>query len=179
MDETVSTIEKNHLQRAPVSSSGRGGFWLAVVLATVGIGVLLSGVFSGATGLFGDVGEVTFSDGFRETWRELVRVLLFSTLLLVALRVNCWRVRRSLGNFSLAALRCLAIVAIIESVRVVQIPHGVSRVFLVSASQYLLLFLCFFGLFKVTARESIVFTTSCTVALIVLWVGSMLGNWVS
>jgi len=46
-----------------VSPDGRGGVWLPVILATVGVGVVLSGIFAGSTGLYGDVGEITFSTG--------------------------------------------------------------------------------------------------------------------
>ena len=40
------------------------------------------GNFSGATGLYGEIGEVTFADGFNESLRELVRLVVFSVLLL-------------------------------------------------------------------------------------------------
>ena len=51
-----------------VSPDGRGGPWLPVVLAAIGVGVLLSGIFSGATGLYGEIGELTFWDGLIESF---------------------------------------------------------------------------------------------------------------
>ena len=162
-----------------VSPNGRGGPWLPVVLAAIGVGVLLSGIFSGATGLYGEIGEVTFADGFKESLREFVRLFLFSVLLLGALRINCWRVRRHLGNVMLAALRCLAVVALIEAVRVAQIPHGPVRVLLIIASQYLVCFIAVLGLFSMSIREAILFVTSCAVVVAVLWLGAQVGTWIA
>ncbi len=162
-----------------VSPDGRGGPWLPVVLAAIGVGVLLSGIFSGATGLYGEIGEVTFADGFNESLRELVRLVVFSVLLLCAIRINCWRVHRQLGNILLAALRCLAVVALIEAVRVAQIPHGPIRVFLIIATQYVVCFVAVIGLFSMTIRESILFVTSCTVGVVVLWLGAQVGTWIT
>ncbi len=160
-----------------VSTSGRGGIWLPVVLATIGVGVVLSGIFAGSTGLYGDVGEITFSIGLNESCRELVRLLMFSVLLLAALKINCWRVHRHLGNVLLAAVRCLAVVALIEAVRIVQIPHGPVRFLLVIAAQYVVCFVVILGLFSMTIREAVLFVTSCTVGVALLWLGSEIGMW--
>ena len=162
-----------------VSSNGRGGPWLPVVLAAIGVGVLLSGIFSGATGLYGEIGEITFSDGLTESSRELVRLLVFSLLLLGALRINCWRVHRPLGNVLLGALRCLAVVALIEAVRVAQIPHGPVRILLVITAQYVVCFVAVLGLFTMTIKESVLFATSCTVGVAVLWLGAQIGTWIT
>ena len=162
-----------------VSPDGRGGPWLPVVLAAIGVGVLLSGIFSGATGLYGEIGELTFWDGLIESSRELVRLFVFSVLLLGALRINCWRVHRHLGNVMLAALRCLAVVALIEAVRVAQIPHGPVRVLLIIAAQYVVCFVVVLGLFSMTIRETILFVTSCTVGVAVLWLGAQVGTWIA
>jgi hypothetical protein len=162
-----------------VSPGGRGGPWLPVVLAAIGVGVLLSGIFSGSTGLYGEIGVLTFADGFNESLRELVRLVVFSVLLLVALRINCWRVRRHLGNVMLASLRCLAVVALIEAVRVSQIPHGPVRVLLIIAAQYVVCFVVVLGLFSMTIREAILFVTSCTVGVAVLWLGAQVGTWIT
>ncbi|MDP6693443.1 MAG: hypothetical protein QF444_03870 [Phycisphaerales bacterium] len=162
-----------------VSPDGRGGFWVPVVLAAIGAGILLSGIFSGATGLYGDVGEVSFSDGINESLRELVRLVLFSCLLLAALRINCWRIRRQLGNLLLSALRCLAVVALVEAVRVAQIPHGPVRILLIIATQFVVCCICVLWLFSMTIREVILFVTSCAIGAAILWVGSQVGTWIA
>ena len=125
------------------------------------------------------VGDVTFSDGLQEFCKQLVRLLLFSCLFLVALRINCWRVRRHLGNLLLAALRCLAVVALVEAVRVAQIPHGPVRIMLIIATQYVVCCTCVLWLFSMTIREVILFVTSCTIGVAVLWVGAQLGTWIA
>ncbi|MBC8203338.1 MAG: hypothetical protein H8E91_05865 [Planctomycetes bacterium] len=175
MTQEQNTLHTNKV----VSTNGRGGIWLPVVLATVGVGVVLSGIFAGSTGLYGDVGDVTFSTGLKESGRELVRLIMFSVLLLAALRINCWRVRRHLGNVLLAAVRCLAVIALIEAVRVVQIPHGPVRFLLVIAAQYIVCFVTILGLFLMTIREVILFVTSCTVGVVLLWLGSEIGMWIA
>lgn len=162
-----------------VSPDGRGGFWVPIVLAAIGTGILLSGIFSGATGLYGDVGEVSFSDGINESLRELVRLVLFSCLLLAALRINCWRIRRQLGNLLLSALRCLAVVALVEAVRVSQIPHGPLRILLIIATQFVVCCICVLWLFSMTIREVILFVTSCAIGVAILWVGSQVGTWIA
>ena len=172
-------IETHSLHQKPVSTNGRGGVWLAVVLAAIGGGILLSGIFSGATGLYGEIGEVTFTDGLQELSKELVRLLLFSCLLLAALRINCWRIRRHLGNLLLATVRCLAVVALVEAVRVAQIPHGTIRILLISSAQYIVCFVCILGLFSMTIKEAILFVTSCTIGVAVLWLGSQIGIWIT
>ena len=162
-----------------VSTNGRGGVWLPAILATVGVGVVISGIFAGSTGLYGDVGELTFSIGLKESGRELVRLVLFSILLLAALKINCWRVRRHLGNVLLAAVRCLAVIALIESVRVVQIPHGPVRFLLIVAAQYVVCFITILGLFSMNIRDTILFVTSCTLGVVLLWLGSEIGIWIA
>ncbi len=162
-----------------VSTDNRGGFWFPVVLTTIGVGIVLSGIFTGATGLYGDDGSNTWSDGFREAGRELARLVLFSLLFFVALRINCWRIRRPLGNVLLAALRCVAIIALIEAVRVAQIPSGVERILLISAVQYLVCSITVFLLFSMTTRETVLFVSWCTVATALLWVGAHLGIWIA
>jgi hypothetical protein len=107
----------------PFSDEKHGGVLLPAIFGTLGFGILLYGIFMGSTGLYGDTSEITFADGAYEFWRELVRILVFSLLLLAAIRVNCWRMRRPLGKLFLAALRCLAIVVLIDSVRVVEMEH--------------------------------------------------------
>jgi len=162
-----------------ISTNGRGGIWLPAILATVGVGVVTSGIVAGSTGLYGDVGEVTFSIVLKESGRELIRLVLFSMLLLTALKINCWRVRRHLGNVLLAAVRCLAVIALIESVRVVQIPHGPVRFLLVIAAQYIVCFTTILGLFSMTIRDTILFVTSCTIGVALLWLGSEIGIWIA
>ena len=169
----------NEVQRRIVSSNERGGPWLPVVLATIGVGVILSGIFAGATGFYGDVGEVTVVEGLQESGRELIRLVLFSCLLLGAMRINCWRVHRPLGNIQLAILRCLAVVALVEAVRVAQIPHGIVRVVLIIAAQYVVCCICMLGLFSMTIREVVLFVTSCTIGVAILWMGSHIGTWIA
>jgi hypothetical protein len=149
------------------------------VLAAIGVGVVLSGIFSGATGLYGDVGTITWSDGFKETGREIARLILFSILLLVALRVNCWKIQRPLGGVFLAALRCLAIVALVEAVRVAQIPHGVLRIVLIIAVQYIVCCIAVLTLYTMTIRETVLFVSWCTAGAALLWVGAHIGIWIT
>ena len=162
-----------------VSSDTRGGPWLPVVLAAIGVGVVLSGIFSGATGLYGDVGTITLTDGFKETGRELFRLVLFSLLLLVAFRVYCWKAQRPFGNLLLAALRCLAIIALVEAVRVAQIPHSVMRTILIIAAQYIVCSIAVLSLFVMTIRETILFVAWCTAGGALLWAGAHIGIWIT
>jgi hypothetical protein len=179
MTEEQNTFNPTTLRSKSVSPEGRGGPWFPVVLAAIGIGVLLSGIVAGSIGLYGDVGNITFSDGLIESGRELVRLVLFSVLLLASLRINCWRVRRHMGNVLLAALRCLAIVALVEAVRVVQLPHGPVRVLLIIAAQYVVCLIVVLGLFVMTIREAVLFVTSCVIGIAALWLGSQIGTWIT
>jgi hypothetical protein len=167
----------NHAQT--VSTENRGGPWFPIVLIAIGVGIVLSGIFTGASGLYGDDGAITWTDGFKEAGREFARLILFSVLLLAALRVNCWRVRRPFGNILLAALRCIAIIALIESVRVAQIPSGVERILLISAGQYIICSIGVIALFSMTIRETVLFVSWCTVGTVLLWVGAHLGIWIA
>ena len=179
MSEEQNSFKSTTALSKPVSPEGRGGLWFPVVLATIGIGVLLSGIFAGSIGLYGDVGNITFSVGLTESGRELVRLVLFSVLLLAALRINCWRVRRPMGNVLLAALRCLAIVSLVEAVRVAQLPHGPVRVLLIITAQYVVCLIIVLGLFVMTIREAFLFVTSCVVGVAALWLGSQIGTWIT
>jgi hypothetical protein len=162
-----------------VSSEHRGGIWLPVVLAAIGAGVVLSGIFSGATGLYGDVGAITWSDGFNEAGKELFRYVLFSLLLLVAFRIYCWKTQRPFGNILLAALRALAVISLVEAVRVAQIPHGVLRMVLIVAAQYIVCSIVVFSLFVMTIRETVLFVTWCTAGAALLWAGAHIGIWIT
>jgi len=176
MPETHSTqSQPTHT----VSTEHRGGPWLPVVLASIGVGIVLSGIFSGATGLYGDAGTVSLADGFKEASRQLIRLVLFSLLLLVALRVHCWRVQKPFGFLLLAALRCLAIIALIEAVRVAQIPHSIMRVILIIAAQYIVCSIGVLALFSMTIREAVLFVSWCTVGAALLWVGAHIGIWIT
>ena len=178
MPESNET-HQNSTTLLEVSPETRGGPWLPVVLAAIGVGVVLSGIFSGATGLYGDVGTITWSDGFKETGREIARLILFSILLLVALRINCWKIQRPLGGVFLAALRCLAIVALVEAVRVAQIPHGVLRIVLIIAAQYIVCCIAVLTLYSMTIRETVLFVSWCTAGAALLWVGAHIGIWIT
>ena len=70
-------------------------------------------------------------------------------------------------------------VALIEAVRVAQIPHGPIRVLLIIATQYVVCFVAVIGLFSMTIRESILFVTSCRVGVVVLWLGAQVGSWIT
>ena len=174
----VEEKTNNNTEIASVSTDGRGGLWVAVVLAAIGVGIILSGIFTGSTGLYGDTSNITFADGFRELLREGVRIVVFTILLLVALRINCWRVRRQLGNVLLTVLRCLAIVALIEAVRVFQMEHSAVRIVLISTTQYVVCVIAVLSLFVMTIRESVLFTTGCTVGVVLLWLGAHVGIWI-
>jgi len=170
-----TTIE---LQRS-LSPQGRWGLWFPVVLATIGVGVLLAGLLSGSIGIFGDTGKVMFADIVSESGREATRLIIFSLLLLVAMRINSWRLQISLGEMKLAALRCLAIVALVEALRVAQVPHGMMRIVFIGASQYIIFTLGVLMLFSFTIREAVLFATACSVGVISLWLGSHLGTWIA
>ena len=162
-----------------VSSNYRGGPWLPVVLAAIGAGVLLSGIFSGAIGLYGTSGEVSVTDGFVETGREAMRLVVFSLLLLGALRIHCWRSHRPLGNILLAALRCLAVIALVEAVRVTHIEPVYVRVPLIIAAQYIIATVAILGLFVMTIRDSVLFVAWCTAGTALLWLGALIGIWIA
>ena len=162
-----------------LSPLGRGGPWLPAVLASIGAGVMLSGIFAGATGIYGDVGNITIADMARESGRELVRLIVFSSMLLGAIRYQSWRSKRMMGELSLAAIRCIAVVALVEAVRVSQVQYGVLRFVLIGGAQYLLFAVCILSLFAMTIRETVLFTTGCAIGIAFLWVGSHLGTWLS
>jgi len=166
-------------QSNQISPETRGGPWLPVVLAAIGVGVVLSGIFSGATGLYGDVGTITWSDGFKEAGRELSRLVLFSLLLLAALRIYCWKLQRPLGGILLSALRCLAIIALVEAVRVAQIPHSIMRIILIIAAQYIICSVGVLAMFAMTIREAVLFVSWCTAGAALLWVGAHIGIWIT
>jgi hypothetical protein len=163
---------------ATSSKTNRGGIWLPTTLAAVGFGIVLYGIFTGATGLYKSGIEVTVEIGLQEFWRELVRLVVFSLLFLAAVRINCWRVRRIFGNLPIVALRCLATVSLIEAVRVVQMDHGVARILLLSTSQFALCCIAMVGFFGITIREAAVFTTGCTIGVLLLWLGAHVGMWI-
>ena len=155
----MNTNNNINTQSNQISPETRGGPWLPVVLAAIGVGVVLSGIFSGATGLYGDVGTITWSDGFKEAGRELSRLVLFSLLLLAALRIYCWKLQRPLGGILLSALRCLAIIALVEAVRVAQIPHSIMRIILIIAAQYIVCSVGVLAMFAMTIREAVLFVS--------------------
>lgn len=175
MTEETINQQKN---KKPFSDLKHGGILLPAVLATAGFGILLYGIFTGSSGLYGDVQEVTFSAGLYEFWRELVRIVVFSLLLLTAVRINCWRLRVPLGKVLLAALRCLAIVVLIEAVRVLQLEHNVSRLILISMAQFVICAAVVVLFFTSTIRDAIVFTLGCTVGVVLLWLGAHVGIWI-
>ena len=177
MSESIEQEQKTLAEQ--VSPETRGGPWLPVVLATIGVGVLLSGIFSGATGLYGDVGAITWSEGFKESGREFARLILFSLLFLAALRVYCWKIQRPIGGVLLAALRCLAIIALVEAVRVAQIPHGLMRILLILAAQYIVCCIGVLALFSMTIRETVLFVSWSTVGAALLWLGAHIGIWIT
>ena len=164
--------------KKPFSDSNHGGILLSAVLATVGFGVVLYGIFTGSSGLYGAASKITFSDGLYEFWHELVRLVVFSLLLLGAVRINCWRLRVPLGKVLLAALRCLAIVVLIEAVRVLQLDHNVSRLILISVAQFVICTAAVTMFFASTIRESIVFTLGCAIGVVLLWLGAHVGIWI-
>ena len=164
--------------KKPFSNSNQGGHLLPAVLATAGFGVVLYGIFTGSSGLYGDAPKITLSDGLYEFWRELVRLVVFSLLLLGAVRIHCWRLQVPLGKVLLAALRCLAIVVLIEAVRVLQLDHNISRLLLISLAQSVVCVAAVTVFFASTIRDSIVFTLGCTIGVALLWLGAHVGIWI-
>ncbi|MDP6601882.1 MAG: hypothetical protein QGH76_06255 [Phycisphaerales bacterium] len=164
---------------SPLSPSGRGGPWLAVVIAAIGVGIVLSGIVAGSPGLFEGDGTLTLGDRLTETSRVSVRILLFAALVLAAMTVDAMRLRRPLGDWLLAAVRCLAIVAIVEAIRIVNMPHGAERIVVLGAAQYLAFAIACMGFFRLGLRESVVFTTACTIGAVILWLGAQLGTWLA
>ena len=179
----MSDDNGNHTNTAEinsfVSTNSRGGLWLPVVLGAFGVGVVLSGIFTGSVGLYGDINDVTMSDGFKLATRELFRIVVFSLLLLGALHINSWRMRRQMGNLLMNTIRCLAIVSLLEAIRVAQIDQGVLRTVFISASQYVVCVILVLSLFKLTIREAFLFVTGCAAGVMVLWLGAHLGIWIA
>ena len=173
------TNQTKTLPANALSTNGRGGVWLPIVLTSIGVGVLLSGIFTGAVGLFGDSGNVTVADGFREAGREAVRLIVFTVLFVIALTIYGWKTHRHVGNHFYSLLRCLAVVALLEAVRVVQIEPLYVRIPVISVLQFILVVVSMFGLFALTLRESVLFTIWCTVGAVLLWLGAHIGIWVS
>lgn len=161
----------------PISPQNRGGIWLAIVIASIAVGVIWSGIFSGSTGIFGDSGVVTFQDVIHESIREICRLLIFTTLLCLGFQVYSWKDHRHLGKLSLMFMRCLAIIAAIESVRIAQIPHGMMRIILLSIVQYVLFAIGVFSLFAMHFKQAVAFTTVCTVGVLLIWLGTQISTW--
>lgn len=173
---TLNTPETNQSTDTP---TGRWGLWVPTVLATIGAGVLLSGLFARSTGLFGDAMLIEFSDMFAESGKIAVRLVIFSLLLLGAFRINSWRLQQSLGDLKLAALRCLAVVVLVEAVRVTPMQPGLIRVVFIGAAQYMVFTIGVFTLFVFTIKEAVLFGVGCTIGVVVLWLGSQLGTWIA
>ena len=162
---------------ALISPHGRGGIWLAVVVAAIFVGVIWSGIFAGSNGIYGDSGDVSIRDTLGESTKEVCRLILFTALFLIALRVYSWKDHRPLGALVLLMARCLAIVSAIEAVRIAQIPHGISRLLLISIAQYVIFVIGVFALFSFRLKESIVFATSCSVGVALIWLGTQISSW--
>ena len=161
----------------PLSPNNRGGIWLAIVFSAIFVGVIWSGILAGSIGMYGDTGDVSLQDTFGETIKEACRLILFAALLCVALRVYSWKDHRPLGAPVLLLVRCLAIVAAIEAVRIAQIPHGISRLVLISVAQYVIFVIGVFTLLSFRMKESIVFVTSCSVGITLIWLGTQISTW--
>jgi hypothetical protein len=86
--------------------------------------------------------------------------------------------RRPLGELVLAALRCLAIVVLIEAVRVVEMEHGIARIVLISTTQFVVCSVAVVMFFASTIRESILFSIGCTIGVVLLWLGAHVGIWI-
>ncbi len=161
-----------------ISPAGRGGPWMAVVLATIGVGVILSGTIAGSPGLIEDAGRAGFWERLAEAARECVRIVIFSGLLLSAVHAWAWRVRRPVGDLLLAAVRCLAVIAIVEAVRVVDVS-GAARPLLIGAAQFLLLAGGLLGLFRLSIRDATLLAAGCAIGILTLWLGAHLGTWIA
>jgi hypothetical protein len=174
---TDSNKEPVNNNLAPTKKE-RGGVWLPTSLASIGFAIILYGIFAGSPGLFQGKTDIAFEDRLQELWRELVRLVVFSLLLLAAVKINAWRLRRSFGNLLITSLRCLAIVSLIEAMRVVQLDQGVVRILLLSTSKFILCCISMVAFFGITIRESVVFTTGCTIGALLLWLGAHIGMWI-
>jgi len=161
-----------------ISPAGRGGPWMAVVLATIGVGIILSGAVAGSPGLIEDAGRAGFWERLAEAARECVRIVIFSGLLLAAVHAWAWRARRPVGDLLLASARCLAVIAIVEAVRVVHVP-GAARPLLIGAAQFLLLTGGLLGFFRLSIREATLLAVGCGIGIITLWLGAHLGTWIA
>ena len=87
--------------------------------------------------------------------------------------------QRPLGGILLSALRCLAIIALVEAVRVAQIPHSIMRIILIIAAQYIICSVGVLAMFAMTIREAVLFVSWCTAGAALLWVGAHIGIWIS
>ncbi|MBI69419.1 MAG: hypothetical protein CMJ38_05315 [Phycisphaerae bacterium] len=173
----VTDMSDNQKTVAFISPKGRGGIWLAVTCAAIGAGVLLSGLFSGSTGFYGDAGHVGVTETAYELTRECGRVLALSLLLLLALRIEAWRKRVEYGGLMLTATRCLAIVLCVEALRVIQLQSGIGRLIVMSIMQYVLLTIGILSFFTFSIKEAVKFSAICVCFLVALYFSMHLGIW--
>jgi hypothetical protein len=174
---TDSNKEPVNNNPAPTKKE-RGGVWLPTSLASIGFAIILYGIFAGSPGLFQGKTDIAFEDRLQELWRELVRLVVFSLLLLAAVKINAWRLRRSFGNLLIMSLRCLAIVSLIEAMRVAQLDQGFVCILLLSTLKFIVCCIAMIVFFGRTIRESAMFTTGCTIGVLLLWLGAHIGMWI-
>ncbi len=170
-------MSDNQKTKEFISPPIRGGIWVGVTFAAIGVGVLLSGLFSGSTGFYGDSGHVGFTDTAHELLRECGRVIVLTILLLLAIRIEAWRKRVEFGGIILAFTRCLAIVLCVEALRVVQLHSGISRLIVMSIMQYALLTIGIISFFAFSIKEAVKFSGVCVCFLITLYFSMHLGIW--
>ena len=173
----VTDMSDNQKTIAFISPPNRGGIWLAVTFAAIGVGVLLSGLFSGSTGFYGDSGHVGFADTASELLRECGRVIVLTLLLLLAIRIEAWRKRLVFGGIILAFTRCLAIVVCVEALRVIQLNTVIERFIVMSILQYVVFTLGIISLFTLSIKEAVKFSAICVCFLITLYFSMHLGIW--
>ena len=173
----VTDMSDNSKTEAFISPPTRGGIWLAVTFAAIGAGVLLSGLFSGSTGFYGDAGHVGVTETVQELLRESGRIIVLSLLLLLTLRIEAWRKRMEFGGLILTAARCLAIVLCVEALRVIQLHSGIGRMIVMSILQYVLLTISIISFFTFSIKEAVRFSAICVCFLIALYFSMYLGVW--
>ncbi len=173
----VTDMSDNLKTTAFISPPNRGGIWLAVTFAAIGAGVLLSGLFSGSTGFYGDSGHVGFTDTAHELLRETGRVIVLTILLLLAIRIEAWRKRVQFGGVILVFTRCLSIAVCAESIRVIQLNTGIGRLIVMSILQYVVFTLGIISLFTFSIKEAVKFSAICVCFLIALYFSMHLGIW--
>jgi hypothetical protein len=166
VDEEDEELE----ERAPLSIPGRGDLWLPGAVAGVSILVLIIAYAGGVGMLFDGAETPNFGDRLVAVLRFLVRLSVWGGSALAALWVTARIINQQpLGEISVAAVRVLAAVAVINLVRFIGLEHdawekGIELV--LQAGLFPLMLLALFGMPLRDAAATAIITIGTLLAMV-------------